>query len=261
MQEPRTPPIPRTVLGPVVISLAAGIIVLLGGLFVNGCQISKLLGRSTAGGGSGGDGGGSIVVTPAQVVDSALAGETAPRVTSLAVNGGTWFATPGSPWISVSPARGGPRANVRLSLDPKDLTPGLHLSTVTLQQHDSTGPIATVTVRFRIQQPVLQVKPSSFSFTPRTSNSVFEDTLEVTNDGDGPLVWSATTENQSGWLTLTNNAGTGPGKIAIRATNEGLSYFGTFKETIIVTAPGAKDSPMRIDVTMRRRKHDDGNVP
>jgi BACON domain-containing protein len=259
MQEPRSPAVPRTLLGPLVISLAAGVIVLLGGLFVNGCQISKLLSRSA---GEGGGAGGNIVVTPAQVVDSALAGETAPRVSNLAVtNGGTWFATPSSPWISVSPPRGGPRATVRLSLDPKNLPPGLHLSTVTLQQHDSTGPTATVTVRFRIQQPVLQVKPSSFSFTPRTSNSVFEDTLVVTNDGDGPLVWSATTENQSGWLTLTNTTGTGPGKIAIRATNEGLSYFGTFKETIIVTAPGAKDSPMRIDVTMRRRKHDDGTVP
>jgi Viral BACON domain len=258
MQEPRTPLVPRTVLGPVVISLAAGIIVLLGGLFVNGCQISKLLSRST---GEGVGGGGNIVVTPTEVLDSALAGETSPRVTSLAVsNGGTWFATPGSPWINVIPPRGGPRGTVRLSLNPKDLTPGLHLSTVTLQ-HDSTGPTTTVAVRFRIQQPVLQVKPTSLSYTAGSSNAVFNDTLVITNDGDGPLVWSATTQNHAGWLTLTNTTGTGPGKIAVRATNEGLAYFGTFKETIIVTAPGAKESPKRIDVTLRRKKHDDAPVP
>ena len=150
---------------------------------------------------------------------------------------------------------------VRLSLDPQNLTPGLHLGTVTLQEHDSTGPTATVTVRFRIQQPVLKVAPGSLSFTAGSSNSVLYDTVRVTNDGDGPLVWTATTEHHVGWLTLTNAAGAGPGKIAVRATNEGLSYFGTFKETIIVTAPGAKDSPQRIDVTLRRRKHDDGNNP
>ena len=254
MQEPRTP---HTVSGPIVISVAAGIIVLLGGLFVNGCQISRLLSRSSAGAR-----GGSIVVTPPEVADSALAGETVPRVTNLAVsNGGTWFATPGNPWINVTPPRGGARATVRLSLDPKALAPGLHLGTVTLQEHDSTGPVATVTVRFRIQQPVLQVQPGSLSYTAGSSNSVFSDTLQVTNDGDGPLMWSATTEHNAGWLTLTNTTGTGAGKIAVRVTNEGLSYFGTFKETIIVTALGAKDSPQRIDVTLRRRKHDDGTIP
>ena len=78
MQEPRTP---HTVSGPIVISVAAGIIVLLSGLFVNGCQISRLLSRS-----SGGARVESIVVTPPEVVDSALAGETAPRVTNLAVS-------------------------------------------------------------------------------------------------------------------------------------------------------------------------------
>jgi hypothetical protein len=127
---------------------------------------------------------------------------------------------------------------------------------VTLQAHDSTGPIATVAVKFQIQQPVLQVKPGSLSYTAHTSNSVFNDTLEVSNEGDGPLVWTAETETHAAWLTLTNTAGAGPGKIAVRATNAGLAYFGTFKETIIVTAPGAKDSPKRIDVTMRRRKND-----
>ena len=254
MQEPRTP---HPVSGPIVISLAAGAIVLLSGLLVNGCQISRLLSRST-----GDAGGGSIVVDPSEVVDSALAGETTARVTNLAVsNGGAWFATAGSPWISVNPPRGGSRATVRLSLAPNTLTPGLHLGTVSLQQQDSTGPAATVAVRFRIQQPVLEVKPGSFSFTAGNSNSVFTDTLQVTNDGDGPLVWTATTEHNASWLTLTNTAASGPGKIALRATNAGLPYFGTFKETIIVTAPGAKDSPQRVDVTLRRKRHDDAPVP
>lgn len=254
MQAPRTP---HTVSGPIVISVAAGLIVLIAGLFVNGCQISRLLGRST-----GGSAQGAIVVSPRVVVDSALAGETAPKVSNVAVtNGGTWFATTASAWINVNPARGASRATVRLSLDPKNLTPGLHIGSVTMQKQDSTGPTASVEVRFQIQQPVLVVKPGSFSFTASSSTSVFNDTLVVTNDGDGPLVWTATTEHNAGWLTLTNVAGTGPGKIAVRATNEGLSPYGTFKETIIVTATGAKNSPTRIDVTLRRRKHDNVTTP
>jgi hypothetical protein len=237
--------------------VAAGLIVLIGGLFVNGCQISRLLSRS-----AGDSAQGTIDVSPRVVVDSALAGQTAPKVSSLAViNGGTWFATTASSWINVNPTRGASHATVRLSLDPQNLTPGLHIGSVTLQKQDSTGPPASVEVRFRIQQPVLVVKPGNFSFTPTSSNSVFDDTLAITNEGDGPLEWTATTANHASWLTLTNVAGAGPGKIAVRATNEGLPSYGTFTETIIVTATGAKNSPARIGVTLRRRKHDDATTP
>jgi hypothetical protein len=238
--------------------------VLLAGLFVNGCRISRLLSRPTGEGDAGGGGGGAsdITVSPKEILDSALAGDSLPRVANLAVtNGGSWFATTASLWIHMSPDRGGSRATVRLSLDPQDLSPGLHIGVVTLQEHDTTGPTARVTVTFRIQQPVLDVKPSSFTFTARSSNAVFNDTLQVSNAGDGPLTWSATTEHTAGWLTLSNTAGTGAGKIALRVSNAGLPQYGTFHETIIVTAPGAKNSPKRIDLTLQRHKHDDAPTP
>jgi hypothetical protein len=233
--------------------LAAGVVVVLGGLLVNGCRINQLLSRSGSEGGSG-----IIIVTPSVVRDSAIAGTNSMRVTHLAVsNGGTWSATTGHDWIHVNPASGGSRATVRLSLDPKDLAPGQHDGVVMVQESETDGARATVSVSFLIQQPVLEVKPSELRFEARTNNSVFFDTLEVTNEGTGPLSWTATTEHHSGWLTLTDTSGTGPGRIAVRASNEGLSYFGTFKETIIVDAPGAKDSPQRIEVTLRRRRGGD----
>ena len=234
---------------------------LFAGLLVNGCRISRLLSRPTGEGDASGGAGGSIDVNPKEIVDSALAG-SAVHSTNLAVtNGGSWYAQTASTWIDVAPDRGGARATVRLSLDPKDLSPGLHIGVVTLQEGDSTGPVARVTVSFRIQQPVLAVKPSSFTFTPKSSNDVFNDTLQVSNSGDGPLTWTATTEHGAGWLKLTNTAGTGAAKIALRASNAGLAYYGTFQETIIVTAPGAKNSPQRIDVTLKRRKHGDVATP
>ena len=249
----------------IVIALAVATVVLGSGLLVNACRLSKLLGRPTesdpsgSGTGTGGGAKHSIVVTPSQVIDSAIAGETVPHESNLDVsNGGTWVASTGSSWIRFNPARGGSRATIRLSLVPKDLTPGLHEGSLAVQEEqDSTGLVATVTVKFRIQQPILKVTPSSLSYTAHSSNAVFNDTLVVANTGDGPLVWHATTENHSRWLALTDTAGTGAGRIAVRASNAGLSYFGTFHETIIVTAPGAKNSPARIDVTIRRHKHDD----
>jgi len=232
--------------------------VLLGSVLVNGCRINRLL---SANGAAGSNGGGIIVVVPSLVHDSAIAGTGTMRVTNLAVtNGGAWTATTTDPWIHVTPVSGGSRANVRLSLDPKELPPGLHEGAVTVKEQEADGPRATVAVRFLIQQPILKVSPGGLDFRAGTNSSVFRDTIYITNEGTGPLVWTATTEKHSAWFRFeSDTAGTAPGFIALRASNEGLGYFGTFKETIIVESPGAKNSPKRIEVTLRR-KHGDGDV-
>ena len=251
-------------LGPVVIALTAGALVVLSGVAVNGCRISKLLSSSNTEAGSGG---GIIIVVPSVVRDSAIAGTNVARVTDVAVtNGGRWGASTDDPWIRVTPASGGSRATLRISLDPKDLAPGLHRGAVTLQEDDNEDAQATVSVNFLIQQPILAVEPKEFNFRPSTSNTVFRDTIYVTNEGTGPLVWSVTTERHAGWLTIeSDTSGTAPSAIAIRASNAGLSYFGTYRETIIVSSPGAKGSPKEIEVTMRRKRgggdDDDSGIP
>lgn len=231
---------------------------MLSSLLVNGCRIGALLSSP------GDESSASIVVNPSVVRDSAIAGASTLRVTNLSVsNGGAWTATTDDPWIHVAPASGGSRATVRLSLDPKNLTPGTHQGTVTVQEPESEGAYATVAVSFLIQQPILKVSPGGFDFRASTSTSVFRDTIYITNEGTGPLVWTATTERHSAWLRFeSDTAGTAPGFIALRASNEDLGIFGTFftyKETIIVESPGAKNSPKRIEVTIRRR-HGDGTV-
>lgn len=252
-------------LGPVVIALTAGVLVVLSGVAVNGCRISKLLSSSNTEAGS--SGGGGIIVVPSVVRDSAIAGTNVTRVTDVAVtNGGHWGASTEDPWIRVSPASGGSRATLRVSLDPKDLAPGLHRGAVMLQEEEDEDAQATVSVHFLIQQPVLAIEPKEFNFRPSNSNTVFRDTISVTNEGTGPLVWSVTTERHAGWLTIeSDTSGTAPSVIAIRASNAGLSYFGTYRETIIVSSPGAKGSPKEIEVTMRRRRgggdHDDSGTP
>jgi hypothetical protein len=250
-------------LGPVAIVLTAGAIVVFGGLAVNGCRISKLLSSSNTPPGT--SEGGAIIVVPSVVRDSAIAGTSDMRKADVAVtNGGRWGTSTDDPWIHVSPANGGSRATLRISLDPKELTPGLHRGAVILQEEADTEVHATVSVDFLIQQPVLAIDPDKFDYRPSNSNTVFRDTIAVTNKGTGPLVWTVTTENHADWLTFeTDTTGTAPSLIAIRASNAGLSYFGTYKETIVVSSPGAKNSPQSIEVTMRRKRggHDDDGTP
>jgi Viral BACON domain len=238
--------------GPVVISVTAGVVVLLAGLFVNGCRISKLLG----GGRSSSDGNGvSFAVSPLEIRDSALVGSTAAHVAKIDISGGEWTATADDPWIHVSPTRGNSRATVRVSLDPKTLSPGRHEGTVTVQRQSAGASIA-VAVSFFIQQPVLDLSSDGFSYTARTSDAVFYDTVEVSNTGSGPLTWAARVAHGASWIALGATSGTAPGVIPFQVSSAGLTPFGTFRDTIVVEAPGAKNSPGKVGITLKRRRSD-----
>lgn len=234
-------------MGPVVLSLAAGVAVLLFGALVNGCRINQLLGGAT----SNDPAQGPLVVTPAEVEDSALAGTTAPRRSTIQVtNDGTWSATNDSPWIGVSPRSGSGRRTLTLALNPVGLLPGPHEGSVTVAAVRSDEPPVTVAVRFVIQQPILDIDPRSVSRSTRSANAQLEGDLEVKNEGTGPLVWTAS--NRSKWLTLENVAGVGEGEIEYRISSAGLAV-GTYRDTIVVVAVGAEGSPARIPVTFTRR--------
>ena len=245
-----TPRRVRSVLGPVALSLAAGIAVLAVGMLVNSCRVNKLL----TGGGSAPNtiANGPIQVNPSQVRDSALAGTFEARRTSLEItNGGRWAASIDSPWIGLSPIGGVGRNTVTLALDPQGLRPGTHEGSVTVRAPESETDPVTVPVTFFIQQPFLSVDPKEFSRTSRSSGDRFTDTLRIKNTGTGPLVWTAS--NKSTWLTLEVVAGVGDGKIPVRMSSAGLG-IATFKDTIVVVAVGAYGSPAKIPVTFKRQR-------
>ena len=220
---------------------------LLAGLVVNGCRISKLL--STTGAASG-----ALVVAPAEVHDSALAGSSDARVTSISVsNSGGWSASTKNGWIRMSPSSGSSRETVHLTLDPKSLTPGTHEGLVTVKAKEAGGDSVTIDVSFVILQPVLSVDPDNLSYSARTSNSVFNDTLSVMNTGNGPLVWTARLAHGSDWITLGATSGDQPGTIPVRVTNEGLNFYATYRDTIVVEAAGAQNSPFRVPVQLKRK--------
>jgi hypothetical protein len=238
----------RSRLGPLVLSVTAGLVVLAFGLFANGCQINKLLGHSSAPAAPT-----PLAVTPGVVNDSALAGTIDVRRASLEVNnGGHWSTTNDSPWIDVSPVSGTGRRTLTIALDPQGLEPGPHEGVVTVSASQSAGDPVVVPVTFVILQPVLSVSPMSISRTATSGNMQLRDTLAIANRGTGPLVWTAA--NKARWLTLETVSGVGDGFIPIRLSSSGLDE-GTYKDTIVVTAVGAAASPARIVVTFKRRKN------
>jgi hypothetical protein len=224
-------------------------------LWVSNCRLTRLLSRSPADEGR-------FEVFPAQVHDSALAGSTTPRrVTVIIAGAAAWRATNEHPWIQLDPTSGGARSLLTISLVPERLDPGFHEGVVTVTTSDASDPAAKIAVTFEIQQPILKVSPNDLYYSTRLDR-LFFDTLQITNEGTGPLVWTAAVEggdddddddNDGNWLMVGPLAGAGNGIIPIRVDSDDMRE-GTYRRTIVISAAGAKDSPAEVEVTLRKRR-------
>ncbi len=95
--------------------------------------------------------------------------------------------------------------------------------------------------------PVLNVTPTSLSFTATTGGAdPASKTAALTNTGGGSLTFT-TSPGASAWLTATPASGSAPATITVSPHISGLSA-GNYDGTITVTAAGATGSPQTIAV-------------
>jgi len=194
-----------------------------------------------------------LAVTPTLVRDSARAGSDEVRRASVEIKDGDgnasfeWTASEDLRWIRLSPRDGTTPDTLTVMLDPNDLAPGTYTGKVTVTSTATETPV-DIDVTFVIQRPGLVVTPMDIVHgTNVNSGASFDDTLRISNNGTGPLVWTAT--KSKSWITLGNTAGTGPGVVPLTIRSAGLPA-GVYRDEIVITAPGATGSPARVDVTL-----------
>jgi hypothetical protein len=96
--------------------------------------------------------------------------------------------------------------------------------------------------------PVLQITPSSLSFTSiQGGGSPPPLSLAIGNSGGGTETWSAAASQP--WVVLGQTSGTAPSTLSVSLNPAGLNP-GTYTATITVTATGASNSPQAITVTL-----------
>jgi hypothetical protein len=96
--------------------------------------------------------------------------------------------------------------------------------------------------------PHIVLAPTSLSFDgivgyPNPAGKA----ITVTNTGGGTMSWSAT--NSKSWLTVNPHTGTAPSTISANINIAGLAK-GTYRDTVVFTAPGADNTPQRLPVTL-----------
>jgi pectate lyase len=102
------------------------------------------------------------------------------------------------------------------------------------------------------QTASLAVSPSSLSFEAGTGAPAPPgQQLSVVEAGGGSLTWAATATSTSGgsWLAVTPASGTTPSSLTVSARPDGLAE-GAYQGTIVVTSPGATNSPRSVPVTL-----------
>jgi hypothetical protein len=195
-----------------------------------------------------------LVVSPAEVRDTALSRSNQVRRTDVALtNGGggeiTWSASDRSAWIRLEPREGAVPSTLTISLDPEDLGPGIYESEVTvIARGAADSETVAIPVTFVVQRPGLNVSPTSIQRSTNVgSGEVFSESVQISNSGTGELRWTAS-EDKS-WLSLSATAGTGESTLGVTISSAGLSG-GTYTAEIVISAPGALGSPQRVTVTL-----------
>src|SRR5690606_38783768 len=114
-----------------------------------------------------------------------------------------------------------------------------------------TSPVATiqsvqVTLDSPPTAPALKLNATGLSFSMTAGASApSPQTIGITNEGAGTLVWSAALSGAGSWLSVNPAEGSGAGTITVSVDAAGLPA-GTYTKTITVTAPGAENSPRTV---------------
>jgi hypothetical protein len=216
-------------------------------LSVATCQIDRLLKSS-------GKGDHPVLgVAPTAITDSARAGSDDVREQTIGItNNGdgsfTWAATKDKGWISLDPTQGSAPGAFTASLDAHGMAPGTYHGTITIHAKGTDDSVATVAVTFVVQRAGLVVTPGALTHgTNYKSNEDFHDQLQISNTGNGVLVWTAS--KSKSWITLGAVTGVGSGSVPVTIDSKGLQP-GTYTDEIVINAPGAEGSPARIPVTL-----------
>nr|BAL58748.1 hypothetical protein HGMM_OP2C296 [Candidatus Acetothermum autotrophicum] len=105
---------------------------------------------------------------------------------------------------------------------------------------------------------ILQVSPTSLSFSAEVGRNPPSQTIQIANAGRGTLSWSASADQA--WISLNPTSGTAPSTVMVSINVVGLAA-GSYSSMITITAPGAQGSPAIVPVVLALKRLTDTTAP
>ena len=114
-----------------------------------------------------------------------------------------------------------------------------------------TPSVGFVTVRAKDPPPTLTLGASTLTFQTSPGQDPPAQSLTIVNSGVGAFNWTATAAASGGgnWLRISPASGSGNGALQVSVSAASLAA-GSYTGTIVVTAPGAVNSPATVQVTV-----------
>jgi len=153
-----------------------------------------------------------------------------------------WVAThrPVATWLTLITPSGQGSGTLRWKRSAAQLTPGLHVDTLTVAAAGAVGSPAILVDTFQITAPGLALTPGSRhdsliagSMTTHADSA----TLSLTGFGADSVAWTANHGSNAPWVTLATVGGVGSGVLLWTRQAAGLAA-GVYVDTIRVLVPG-----------------------
>ncbi len=161
----------------------------------------------------------------------------------------------GTSWLSVSPATGATPSNLQVSVNPAGLPEGVYFGTILVSSNPAgtagNSPLVVPVVFSVGGTTSLVITPGPLSFTQIQGGAAPPaQTLNVSSSG-AILSFTAAASIFGGgtWLSVAPTTGITPGQIQVSVNGSALS-FGTYTGSILISAPGASNTPQVVPITL-----------
>jgi uncharacterized protein (TIGR03437 family) len=185
---------------------------------------------------------------------AATAGQIVQVTTSLA--GVNFTAAADQSWVQISSSSGIMPAQLTISADPSDLSPGTYEASLTITAPNLNPSLRAVGITFTVApapSPLLSAQPSSQDFLYVQTAAAGSSSLQVMNNGSGTIQFQVTTPPDDTWLHVAPLSGsvdaTKPVSLTVTADPTNLA-LDTYTSTITITAGGqTKQIPATMTIT------------
>lgn len=196
----------------------------------------------------------NLVVSPDTLYFSGIEGGADPPSQQFDVDSDfdplTFNLVESASWLAPTPTGGTTPQTITVSVTTLSLTEGTYFDSIQVVSAGAVNSPQYVYCELEVTPPppVIGVSDNFFNFVAQEGGAnPASQTLTVFNDGSQTLSWNVS--NSQTWLDLSPTSGFETGDVTLSVDITGL-LFGTYRDTIVVTALDAPNSPVRIPVEL-----------